>query len=121
MKSLIVTSAALLVLGACATTKGPHEGAHRGSVVMKMANGEAHVCLGNKEVQVGDSINLIRHECDTRRTGGREGGTTTVCTPRTLGAGTVTKVYDSHYSVAKFPEGLNFTEGDTVEKPASQK
>lgn len=120
MKSLIAVAMLSLGLGACAT-RGPHEGAHRGSVVMKMTNGEAHVCLGNTEVQKGDSVNLIRHECKTRKAGGLDGGMDTVCTPITLGTGIVTKVYDSHYSVAKFPENLNFNEGDTVEKPASQR
>lgn len=118
MKYLFLVSVFALGLGACAT-RGPHEGVHRGSVVMKMANGEAHVCLGNTEVREGDSVNLIRHECKTRKAGGLSGGIDTICTPSTLGTGIVTKVYDSHYSVAKFPEGLSFTEGDTVEKPAS--
>ncbi len=119
MKKYLIPATTFLILGACAT-RGAHEGTHRGSVVMKMENGEAHVCLGNTQVQTGDSVTLIRHECKSRRLGGKNGGVDIECTPKTLGVGTVVKVYDQHYSVAKFPEDLGFKEGDIVEKTAAQ-
>ncbi len=110
-----------LVLSACATAK-PHEGEHRGSVVMKTEGGEAHVCLGNKQVAVGDAVRVVRHECVAEKVaGGRASGAAEFrCRPRTIGTGTIRKVYDAHYSVASFPEGVDFKEGDTVEKAASR-
>lgn len=119
--SLTLLTLTALSLGACATMQGTHDGVHRGSVVMKMPNGEAHVCLGDKQVKIGDSIDLIRHDCKTKVARGKDPDVSIVCSPRTLGIGTVTKVYDSHYSVVKFPEDIDFKEGDNVEKPASKK
>lgn len=116
---LVATTIVTLALTAC-STRGPHEGVHRGSVVMKMPNGEAHLCLGNTEVKEGDKVNLIRHECRVKVNGKRSEGADSVCTPVNLGSGTVIKVYNTDYSVAKFPESLIFSEGDTVEKNLSQ-
>ena len=115
MKKTILTLTTLLTLGACAT-RGPHEGTHRGSVVMKMQNGEAHVCLGNSQVKTGDAVTLVRHECKAQKLGSRSGASEFNCSPVVLGTGVVSKVYDEHYSVVKFPTELNFKEGDLVEK-----
>jgi hypothetical protein len=91
----------------CATSHGMM----RGSVVMKTSETEAHVCLGKGEVAVGDDVSLYRNVCPTLGEPTPSG-----CHREALGRGKVEKVLDDHYSVVRFPAGVTFKDGDTVEK-----
>ncbi len=85
--------------------------AMRGSVVMKISDSQAHVCLGNNEVAVGDHVRLIKHKCtSSSKPAVRQ------CTPVVIAEGQVTQVLNEHYSVVDFPPGTAFVEGDSVEK-----
>lgn len=89
----------------------------RGSVVMRVNNSDAHVCLGEGEVAVGDTVNLIHHDCATK---GTEkpwvGAAGDRCRRQVVGTGQVVEVLNSHYSVVRFKGGVAFAEGDTIEK-----
>jgi hypothetical protein len=104
MRTLILGSLAL-VLGACAA----NHAVMRGSVVMKINDTDAHVCLGVGEVKVNDTVRLYRNVCDT-------GSKQPVCHRQDVADGRVRELLDSHYSVVVFPAGTPFQEGDTVEK-----
>lgn len=95
-------------LSACATT-------HRGSVVMKVNDTEAHVGMGQKELNVGDHIQLYHNAC-TGVGGGRSGMNNRICKKEFTGHGEVTQLLNDDYSVVKFPQGISFSEGDTIEK-----
>ena len=102
--------AATGLLSACATT-------HRGSVVMKLNDSEAHVAMGQKELNVGDHIQLYHNVC-TGTGGGRAGTSNRTCKKEFTGHGEVTQLLNDDYSVVKFPQGTSFSEGDTIEKHA---
>ncbi len=87
----------------------------RGSVVMKVDAQAAHVCLGNKEVKVGDKVGLYKNECDAT-TDGPRGGQRKSCRKVRLGIGTVSETLNEHYSVIRVEPGVTFDEGTTVEK-----
>ena len=110
MKLIFLFSIAALSLTACS------HGMMRGSVAMKTSDTEAHVCLGNKEVKVGDRINAFTNFCPNKsggRAGDRDGG---ACEKRPLGGGVVSELLNEHYSVVKFDDGVKFAEGTLVEK-----
>ena len=92
----------------------------RGSIVMKIDPTKAHVCLGTGEVAVNDRVRLYRNVCQpsVNRSPGptSPGARTSVCTKETVADGTITELIDEHYSVATFPAGTVFEEGNTVEK-----
>ena len=99
----------------------------RGTVVMKINETDAHVCLGRGEVARNDLVTLYKNECgpmdrmvavagsgtSSERTGSRY----VPCVKRRIGGGRVVDVLNDHYSVVRFGEKLPFKEGDTVEKP----
>ena len=91
----------------CATAAG--HAAMRGSVVMKIDATTAHVCLGEGEVAVNDSVRLYKNVC-------KSGGKRPVCHKEAVADGKVTELLDDHYSVVTFPAGTTFEEGFTVEK-----
>jgi hypothetical protein len=97
---------ALTLTAGCA---GNHS-AMRGSVVMKMSDQQAHVCLGEGEVAVGDHVRLYNNQCSSN------GSKRVTCDKVYVAEGTVTEVLNSHYSVVSFPAGTQFAEGETVEK-----
>lgn len=102
---------ATLVLAAC----GGHA-AMRGSVVMKVNDTQAHVCMGDKEVAMGDRVDLVRHECATSGGSARSGVSSDRCKRVVVGQGQVTQVLNEHYSIVDFPAGVPFKEGDSIEK-----
>lgn len=106
--NLVLAGLVSVVLFGCA------HGLMRGSVAMKVSENEAHVCLGDKEVKVGDRVTLFRNNCPVR--GGRDLGGGGVCTKEKVGLGTVTQLLNEHYSVVKFEPGVKFSEGTFVEK-----
>lgn len=93
----------LVSLGGCAA-----HGTMRGSVVMKISDTEAHVCMGKGEVREGDRVDLYSDVC-------KPDGIRVSCRRASAGSGTVEKVLDDHYSVVRFTPGTRFEEGDTVE------
>lgn len=101
------------LLGGCAAHTNM-----RGSVVMKISEQEAHVCLGNGEVHEGSELQLYRNDCKGSR-GGAHGAhlvePTDTCKRALVATGRISRVLNEHYSVAQFPAGTSFQEGDTVE------
>lgn len=91
--------------------------AMRGSVVMKVSDIDAHVCLGQDEVKKGEPIRLYKNVCADRVGGVPKVGSIPVqsCKKELAGEGQVAEVLNSHYSVVRFPQGTQFQEGDTVE------
>jgi hypothetical protein len=85
----------------------------RGSVAMKTSANEAHVCLGNKEVKVGDHVNAYKNFCPLK--GARPNNITGPCEKRALGKGIVSQLLNEHYSVVTFDDGVKFDEGTFVE------
>ena len=105
MKWIILCS--FLVFAGCAHST------MRGSVAMKVSDNEAHVCLGDNEVKIGDKVTLYKSECsgsNAKFSGGR------VCQKVNIGAGQVTQVLNEHYSVIKVEPDVKFQEGTIVEK-----
>ena len=107
MRALVWCIAPVLLSAACGHT------AMRGSVVMKISDTQAHVCMGNKEVAVGDQVQLVLHDC-TRSSSSKP--TLRQCKPVVISRGRVTEVLNDHYSVVDFPAGVVLREGDSVEK-----
>jgi hypothetical protein len=106
IKLTILMVLTALSLGGCA------HGVMRGSVAMKTSDREAHICMGNDEVKVGDKVAAYRNNCPAKGRSG-DGG---ICTKVRMGEGTVTKALNEHYSVVTFEPGVSFDEGTFVEK-----
>lgn len=91
----------------------------RGSVAMKTSKDEAHVCMGNSEVKVGDKVNAFKNVCvnevDAALKSSRS-GFNTICKKEKIGSGVVTSLINEHYSVVKFDSEFDFNEGTVVEK-----
>lgn len=90
----------------------------RGSVAMKTSDREAHVCLGDDNVKVGDRVAAFRNECKSTGVEGGEkrGGRSVSCKLEKLGGGKVVSILNSHYSTVEFDQGVNFNEGTVVQK-----
>lgn len=116
MKS--ITKIAFLVLLANLVGCASHS-SMRGSVAMKTSNNEAHVCMGNTEVNVGDKVSAFKNVCvnenDTTAKTSRS-GFKTICKKEKIGTGVVTSLINDHYSVVKFDSVFDFNEGTVVEK-----
>lgn len=85
----------------------------RGSVVMKASDNEAHVCMGEQDVKAGDKIALFKNVCSKTAAGNKSNG---ACEKVKLGEGEITKTINDHYSILKVNTGVQFEEGNTVEK-----
>jgi hypothetical protein len=85
----------------------------RGSVAMKASDDEAHVCLGNDEVKLGDKVNFFKNVCTAR---GKAADSAAACEKKFLGQGEITELLNQHYSVVKVAKGVSFEEGNIVEK-----
>lgn len=97
----------LAVVGATGCASG--HATMRGSVVMRIDQTKAHVCLGRGEVAVNDRVRLYKNECTQR-------DRRVECKKTPIAEGTVTELLDDHYSIVAFPAGTAFEEGSTVEK-----
>jgi hypothetical protein len=82
----------------------------RHTVVMKVSDREAHICMGENEVQVGDRVKLYRVRCLGKA------GDVRGCPREEIGEGVVVKRLNAHYSVVRVPPGVPFEEGTRVEK-----
>jgi uncharacterized Zn finger protein len=109
----ILLGLGLIGLVGCATG-----GVKRGHIVMKTSDRTAHVALASGEVQVGDHVELYHNECTKEGGGLKNGGGIRTCRKIEGGHGVVSQLFDSDYAKVEFPEGTNFTEGDTIEKHA---
>ena len=89
----------------------------RGSVVMKVSETEAHVCMGKGEVKQGALVHLYHNVCKTPPTSAVP-AIVDSCRREAGGDGSVEKVLNDHYSVVRFQSGTLFQEGDTVETKA---
>jgi len=104
-----------LILGAIALTGCAHS-VMRGSVAMKINETQGHVCLGNKDVKVGDHVIAYTNFCLGKGGARTKGDSIGLCEKRNIGAGTITQLLNEHYSVVTFDEGAKFDEGTFVEK-----
>ena len=105
--NVILALAATAFFGCAHTTM-------RGGVAMKLSDREAHVCMGDQEVSVGDKVTAFRNRCTGGR--GKSGDSDRSCEKIKIGVGTVTKLLNEHYSVVQFDSGVQFDEGTFVEK-----
>jgi hypothetical protein len=94
------TLVAAFTLSACAPAHS------RGVVAMKISDTEAHVCVGEEEVHAGSEIEVLRNVCRREKP--------YACELKLIGIGRITELLNDHYSVATFPAGLSFQEGDLV-------
>jgi hypothetical protein len=83
----------------------------RGNVAMKISEDEAHVCLGNEQVKVGDKIELYKNQCNRGKAAEEN-----YCKMVTIGEGEIIKLLNEHYSVMKVNPGVKFEEGTLVQK-----
>lgn len=95
----------LVALAGCATG---HE-AMRGSVVMKISDTQAHVCVFDQQAEIGTRVQLYRHMCVTKY------GKKYHCDKQPVAIGTVTEQLGEHYALVTFPAGTSYEEGFTVE------
>jgi hypothetical protein len=102
-----------LMLSGVLVVAGCGHMAARGSVVMKISETQAHVCMGDKEVAAGDRVQLVRNDCTAA---GGKVPLSERCKRVVVGQGQVTQVINEHYSVVDFPIGVPFKEGDSIEK-----
>lgn len=109
--ALALTFAAVGTLSGCA-----HHQMMRGSVAMKANNREAHVCLGENEVKVGDRVAAYRNECKQAIDLGERGSRGVSCKLERIGGGKVVSLLNDHYSTVEFDEGVPFNEGTVVQK-----
>lgn len=79
-----------------------------GSVVMASSPTEAHVCLVEGSVAVGDHVTILRHTCVSNGRAGR------VCTNEPAGAAEVTELLGTHYASVRALGEAEIHEGDTV-------
>lgn len=100
MVRLSLALAAAFTLSACAP------GHSKGVVAMKISDTEAHVCVGKEEVHTGSEIEVLRNVCRREKP--------YACELKSIGTGRITEPLNDHYSVATFPAGVAFQEGDLV-------
>lgn len=86
---------------------------------MKISEDEAHVCMGNRDVKVGDKINAFINVCKNaigKTSLTSNNSVANSCVKEKIGSGTVTELINEHYSIVKFDTKFIFTEGTIVEK-----
>ncbi len=105
--NILVAGLAFVALTACAPT------VRRGVVAMKISGSDAHVCLGNQEGHVGDEVSLYRNVCNRDFASAKS--QTLSCEYKSVGKGKITELLNEHYSVVRFPNDVEFKEGDVVE------
>jgi hypothetical protein len=88
----------------------------RGSVAMKVSDTEAHVCLGDQEVKVGDKVTAYQNVCSKIANSSTRSENAVQCKKTKIGYGEVTGLINNHYSLVKFEDNVKFNEGTIVEK-----
>jgi len=105
---------AFTTVAACATGHG----AMNGSVIMKVSETEAHVCLFEKDAPVGTQVQLYRHSCKSQyaQPGTPSSSRTPyACEKQAVAIGTISQKMGGHYALVTFPQGTQYQEGYTVE------
>lgn len=103
------------LMNACATLSG-HDHA-RGTVVLSDDGKEAHVCLGNKEIKVGDKVEVFDAVCKKEQVAViRSRRYQTKCEKIARGQAEVVDVADEHYSRVHALGDLLLKEGQIVER-----
>jgi len=103
MKFAVLTF--LVILAGCSSAE------KRGTVAMKIDEKIAHVALNKGEVSVGDHVELFANICSLKS----EVDTRT-CRKVLKGHGVVSKVLSNSYSEVVFDDGVQFSEGNFVQK-----
>jgi hypothetical protein len=80
-----------------------------GSIVMKVSDTEAHVCLFEQDVTVGTQVQMYRHTCVS------QAGKRYECAKQPVAVGKISEKMGGHYAMVTFPEGTKVEEGYTVE------
>ena len=105
---------AFTTVTACATGHS----AMSGSVIMKVSETEAHVCLFDHDASIGTHVQLYRHSCTSQY--GKPGTpassrTPYACEKQAVAVGTISQKMGGHYAMVTFPQGTQYHEGYTVE------
>ncbi|OQW53837.1 MAG: hypothetical protein A4S09_06370 [Proteobacteria bacterium SG_bin7] len=103
MKKLLFSTQFLFLVG-CGHV------AHHGTIAMKESDTLVHVSI--HDVKIGDKVALFHNICE--RTDGPKGGGR-MCKRQEIAPGTITKVFNEHYSLVEFPAGTKVSEGDFIE------
>lgn len=98
----------LTFLVACASSQK----VHRGVVAMKINDSTAHVGLSQDEVKLDDHVQLYSNKCT------RSVSKEVSCQKIEKGHGKITEIVNSNYVAVKFDDGVDFQEGDVIEKHA---
>lgn len=107
-RNAFLHAAVLLMLAGCSAERA-------GSVVMKISTSVAHVELPPSSVRVGDRVALIESYCPGKMTRRTRKPMSDKCRKVVIGTGSVTEILNDRYSVAEFPNGPEFEEGDAVD------
>jgi hypothetical protein len=110
---LPVITLALATLSACATGHS----AMSGSVIMKVSDTQAHVCLFEHDAAIGAKVQLYRHSCvgQYATPGVSHSRQPYTCQKQAVAIGTVAQKMGDHYALVTFPEGTKYEEGYTIE------
>jgi len=76
----------------------------------------AHVCLGDGDVKVGDTIDFYRNVCNSRAGNSKIDPDISGCKMKILGSGKITRLINSHYSEVKTEGNFEVKEGLLVQK-----
>lgn len=104
-KSGIFVLTFLGLLSACSS------GVKRGSVAMKVDGRTAHVAMNRGEGEKDDHVQLYSNQC---RRDVAQGGSS--CRKVNKGHGQIVSILNDEYAEVKFDEGVQFSEGDFIEK-----
>jgi hypothetical protein len=112
--SLSFVALAFTTVAGCATG---HK-AMNGSVIMKVSETQAHVCLLDQEATVGAQVQLYRHDCKGQydKPGTPYNRTAYECKKEAVAIGTIAQKMGGHYALVTFPQGTQYEEGYTVEQ-----
>ncbi len=110
---IYVAAIIALALQSCA-----HSSHTRGSVVLIHDESHGDVCLGSKDVKIGDTLSVFKSVCNsTKKIPARLGGQIVPsCEKVLVGKAKIAAVIDQHYSSVEVESGLKLQEGMIVEK-----
>lgn len=113
--SRLFVALAFTSIAACASTSG-HK-TMSGSVIMKVSDTQAHVCLFDHEAPIGAQVQLYRHNCVDQygKPGAPYSKTPYQCEKQPVAIGTIAQTMGGHYALVTFPQGTQYEEGYTVE------
>ena len=104
MKTKICIALFISFLTACSSIP-----TRRGIVAMKIKDGEAHVAIPGRYVNVGDHVAIYSNECK------RPPAPYPQCKMVRVGGAVVTQILNKDYSVVRVDPGVDYDEGMTVQ------